>query len=904
MCKSFSIISLFFMFFFKTPALPGTTSEPKNQPASIQKQETDSDENKDSKETGHEDSFIPRIDQLFNNPAVISGLQTTANAINRSVESLMDSIFYSLIDNQLRHPVSNELYFGINTRRDVYNTTKGSYVVVDRFFMGPESRKKIGQINTIPIWLGSYTHTDMLNIYLRTDAQRLSEKESLPFWRYWLNNWFGGLPLLGALLPPSFNPNEMYDPLTLLETPFKFPTDPETFREMPIGSIRSYGVSGGISLPFDLSQIRDKHKAFLDKFDLKSELPYSIFIQGEFRINVLRKNKNEAWVGLSKLRKSGNSLNAFVGNSFYLLAGAIKGLPWKGFPTVLAPVDLQWILSDILQTDQLYSFNMTQPQAVDAWKDAVKGQFSKAWQMAQNAKSPHVQWHFSRTRKALEEDFNRINSYFFLRNERKLKTTQAEIEINDPKGRYYILENTGTYNDSKNDLLLGSEEISVHLAAEMNVNRHDVKPPEKDKEKSNQKTSPKVYYTFKKESPYYLNMRLNISDRETTVEEYNQYIHLLKTFSQLPLKDIPDFPLRSDQGQKAYRKRAFYFRPDDLQSVIHVPVTTLGKFNANASVYLSTSMLRTIWSKPPKQYQEDFKMLFGLSADKRPDISGETLMQKLRRHVTSPLNIFQLYFPHIDAYREFETITNQFALIHPQISPEELSKIFSELFTTSYPERIVGFLIRQGQIASIPRKVTFYVSPSKSLDSEQKQKIQNLNERTFQSTASFPALQRYQIAREKLNVFFPTNLKDDREKPTISHISIDTVKSERPEPDIQIGVKTKNLHFMKPSLIYVRLETTGKVQLGNYLIGQDVIKLKPDQSQIPDIKDNEQHLTFFLTGQKSPLSGFLFDQLFALGGEFLLSISVSADGQVWSGEKSFRFQFSDGQLLPPGFDNS
>jgi len=51
-------------------------------------------------ETLDEPSYLQPIEQLLQNPALITSLTSNADAINRSVESVMDSLFYSLLDNE------------------------------------------------------------------------------------------------------------------------------------------------------------------------------------------------------------------------------------------------------------------------------------------------------------------------------------------------------------------------------------------------------------------------------------------------------------------------------------------------------------------------------------------------------------------------------------------------------------------------------------------------------------------------------------------------------------------------------------------------------------------------------------------------------------------------------------
>lgn len=832
---------------------------------------------------------IPHIDQLFKNPAVISGLQSTTNAINQSIQSLMETIFYSLMDSQLKHPVTPELFYGINSQRNVYNSQKGSYIIVDRVYTGPESRKKIGQIGAIPIWLGSFIHSDVINIYMRTDAQRLAEKTILPSWRYWLNNWFGGLPFLEAILPPSFNPNELYDPMAIPETAFMFPTEKKDFDQMPENSIRSYGISGGISLPLDLTSLSSSHKKFFQKFDLQTGIPYSIFFEGEYRINVLKKSPDEAWVGLTHHKKPGHSINGFIGNTFYLLAGAIKQIPWKGFPAIMVPVDFKWQESEIFQTDILYSFHMKDPRAVLAWKDAVKGRFEAAWYLAKQGKKSPVRWYFNRIRSAQEQHQESINSYFFFRKDRQTTFSEAEIEIKDHNGKRYLIENTSESSRNQSDLLAGKEAIEIRLTASMNVNKHKRQTPKNPHDKKKKD----FFYTFKKTTPYYMTITMNIFDRDADVEEYEHYIDLIRELSQLPLTEVPKFDLRSERRQSDYRKRKFYQRPDDIRSLTHTPVTSIGQFNATASVYLSHHHFLKIRSSPLQKKKKEFQKIFNIKTV-LSEKNKEPYHIRIKRILSAPLKLFQIYSPEIDGYQESWKQIDWINTINDKISPLALSEVFENILKGPYPEKISGALIRLASRETVPVKVSFYIKPSGTLDADQKVAIHKLNKTSFQSQIPFPEPEFDQIAKEKLNIFSHAQLKDDRKRAHIKSLDIFNKANNyhTQADDVQIETAIQ-INQDTPSVkMYIRFETTGNLQLGNYLLGQEVIEISPYSKN----NNGENLYRFYLTGEKSPFKGVLFNQLFDFGSKFILSVSVSTDGSVWSDEKTIQLQYQDGVI--------
>src|SRR4051812_38329329 len=148
-----------------------------------------------------EPSYMQPIEQLLTNPALITSLTSNADAINRSVESVMDSLFYSLLDNERAFKLTEHSWILGSMKRDVYSAPSGAYVVVDRVALGPRYARELTQVHGMPISLGIDGTVEVAQIYLRTDGQRLAEQEGLPTWRRWLNNWFGIVPVLSVILP-------------------------------------------------------------------------------------------------------------------------------------------------------------------------------------------------------------------------------------------------------------------------------------------------------------------------------------------------------------------------------------------------------------------------------------------------------------------------------------------------------------------------------------------------------------------------------------------------------------------------------------------------------------------------------------------------------------------------------
>ena len=841
-------------------------------------------------------SYFPHIDSLFENPTVITGLRTTTELLNRSVESLMESIFYSLLDQTFKAPMTENFFLSTGTERKVYTANKGAFVVVDRFFYGPGYEKKLGQLNNIPVTLGSQVHTDIYDIYLRSDGQRLEEKKEVGHYRYFMNNLFGLLPLLTKFLPPSFNPNELYNPFHLLETPFIFPLDKNRFSAMLIGSIRSYRVSGGISLPIDLAIERPADiSSFLDKIDAKASLPYMVFVQGEHRINVMRKEKNLAWVGLTRSHKTGHSLAGFIGNTYNFLKNSLKILPWEGIPVNFFPIDLELSKALIKEKNILFAFKMDNKKAMKAYEEAVRGNFTPAFMLSKNEQETGVTYHFSSETDTLETKDEVKNSYFVYKNDKIGKIERSEIKLEDKKGVSYILEGTKTLDRTSWDMLIGEEKTSIKSVITMDVDR---------KQKSKLGDKLQYEYAFKSSTPYHIIFNLEIHDRAADAEEYKGYLESLRKFSLMPLKELFEIPFRSEEKLRTYRMKSFFNAPHEAPRLIHITPTTLGKLNANASVQVPYEQIISILKKPELEWWQAIGKAFDLDKKETFELYKGTLQTYFinygRKFVLSPLKLINLNFYKSDVLSESFRFTNVLKEMKQSETPTDTLSLFTSLFNTNYPEKSLLALLYLANLKQIPRKVTLYLKPAPSLDPALKERFRKINQKVFLSDAKFPHKKRYEIAQEKITAFFPGQLNDIRDKPLLTNISINIDNSAKiiPPKPILVGIRAKKVQFNKKSSIYVRLQTAGSLHISNYNLGETVLQLKPINIKNGNLEEAE--FQFYLTGPNSPFTGFFFEQMTQLGGDFLLTISLSTHESIWTRKKTVKFRYENGSVFPIG----
>ena len=286
----------------------------------------------EEKEGESESFYAPPIEFLFRNPAVQANLSAGVDAINSSVDTLMDSLFYSIMNNDTNFHFNDFIWYNLNFRRRLFSTPAGYYVVVDRFQTGPVYNRVVWNRQNVPITFGVNSAVEAMQIYIRTDGMRIAQDQNLSIPRRLLNNWLGLVPVLAGILPPSFNQNQLYDPLAELETPFVLPLSVDKFYSMPVGAIRSYALNGGIRLSPDLGGLVDP-----------ATLDLLARIGG---INVLRHGEHTAWVGVSDLDRMGQAIQPFIGQRYFILRGALAAEAWNhmwmwsGVPINMLPLNI------------------------------------------------------------------------------------------------------------------------------------------------------------------------------------------------------------------------------------------------------------------------------------------------------------------------------------------------------------------------------------------------------------------------------------------------------------------------------------------------------------------------------------------------------------------------------------
>jgi hypothetical protein len=876
--------------------------------------------------------YTPPIQTIASNPVIAMTLASGADAINRSVDSLMDSLFYSLLDNERLLAINDDAWLQFGLNRDVYSTSSGAFVVFDRFRVGPNYLKELARFQNVPIKLGIDANTEILQIYMRSDGLRVHELEKISFWRKAANQWFGFLPFLAAILPPSFNQNELYDPLKQAYTPFSFPFSVRGFYEMPIGSIRSYAISGGARVFAELGErIPSEGKGFLERVGkFKAPLPYSVFVRGEHRINVLRRGENIAWVGIKNIRRTGHAITSLIGDRFDLLRGSLSAKilrwnwVWQGRPVNLLPIDLNLEQAFGAFFDQVYEYDLRIIPAQEAYNAAVKGDFVPSrlryLEAKEQKKLTGVDFHFARNQSKREFLFDNGPNIAVLRTRRSSGLAKADVEVTDKEGKFYILEASHDVSDQSWNVLVGEKERRFQQSVELRVKKVIIK------EDVDKRDDPKErhFYVFDSGSdPYRLTVVLNIQDRNVVGSDLAEYINILRHVSGLELDRLPAVKVRDPIAESEFRRTRFFSGPDLVPFSLHVMPAFLGRFGAQLLMSFSGKDLDRILERSEEDvlaaFAEANNLDKGVWIGKAGNWGFFDSLWLISSYLMAPLRLINMRSETVDAMKEGMNLVHSLRDLKEKASPEDMLEGFGRLLNTSYPGSLLKSLLLLADPKMVSRRIVFATESKGRVSEEERKSFSKMNNMVFTGGLPIPAPSRYSRSKEKLAGFYLDRPQGGENRPQI--LRIDVVSREVPtslqflqggtlgwsqwdpqdagtqDRHVLMNVVVKGAPTVGPIKLFIKIEQAGRLKVGKLELAERVIEV-PRLSMTTDPPDRGSY-EVYLTGPLSPLNGFLLDRAVRQGDQFHVSVSCSTDGVEWGDSRSFEFIYENGKLMSP-----
>ena len=113
------------------------------------------------------------------------------------------------------------------------------------------------------------------------------------------------------------------------------------------------------------------------------------------------------------------------------------------------------------------------------------------------------------------------------------------------------------------------------------------------------------------------------------------------------------------------------------------------------------------------------------------------------------------------------------------------------------------------------------------------------------------------------------------------------------EAEIFVSICSNKIHAAEAKF-FVRLEQSGKVNLGRFVLVEKVLLLKADEKST---NSTTSCFKFALTGPSSPFTGFILDNVLSIGGDLELIIAASEDGSHWGDKNVTSFHVIDGSII-------
>ncbi|MFW7378081.1 MAG: hypothetical protein ACOH5I_04675 [Oligoflexus sp.] len=830
-----------------------------------------------------EDSISSYID----NPALASGLVTGARTLNQSVDSLMESIFYNLMDQQFPLPFGDNFSLVTQYERNLHETAFGTYIVVDQFRLGPRYSRGLGHFENIPIQLGAETGVDVINVTHRSDAARAAEISSTPFWQLALQNWFGILPLLTRILPPSFNPLELYDPITYLKTPFLFPENAEDVEKMPVGSIRSIGISGGISISMDaLEPELDRIRHELRLNDLQFRMPYGVFKTGIHRLHVLKKTEHVVWLAVTDQRDLGHKFETNLRNNFKIFSQLIP--MWEGVRAPVFPIDYLISRANVKRFDELFSFDLRITDAREDFKEALKGNLIPAAKSAKNPQNSGVIKYFDRTTKSFDSYQKTTRSIYVQHSDRRQNLSRSVVTIQEDTSNHYYLEVEQAIQESDWNVLVGAERVSFDSQLVIKV----LKAHSDDK---------KTIYLFDPEdpTPFALSFSLGIQDRFLDTKDYHSILNLIRYTTFLPLtSSVPDLPiLAQDEVEQFYRDHAL-LDPMDRHRIIEPTPVHLGRIYAKANIYFPYQALMKIKESSIPRIRQAIRAGFSkekfdaaAEAGHKPTIHW---LKKVGSWFLFPLKLFNLYIPAVDYSVEEDRLIAGITQLQAAAKPEDFTEAFETILQSPYPAELIRSLVYLSGIEPLPRRAEFTAQAQSnrhdSSDIKQiKREFSLIDQITIEAGPPMPPAKTYQYVKEKLAAFSPTSQREESLAPRLlgAHMKLSKGANELFTMDLTLHSQ-KTQAATQTMYVYLRLEQGGSVNIGRFNLGETVIPIPLDEN-----KEANSPIRLFLGSAPNYSNLTVFPKALKAGSDFDLYITISEDQKQWGHEQLIRFTINE-----------
>jgi hypothetical protein len=396
--------------------------------------------------------------QIVDSPALRHLLSAGTTAANQAVTNAMDALFYSLLDRTW--PISKTKFSVLNTgiERKLTMLSNNTYLVIDRMMVGPSLSRPILPPTPLGISTTLSSGAYFYEFYIVSDAERVAYSNARNRNLFSIANWFGILPLLSRILPPSFDANELYNPLRIIETPLKIPLTKSDLLAMPENTMRSYAIKGSIGFPIEHKWILDRLPEISSQTALVPGVPINFYGNAEARVTVQKQSENDYRISLSHINTEGNSIGLEIGKTFYAFGLAAGKFSWRGLPIPIFPLKVSKDHTLFQEFSEIRDIHLDDNLPEKIISEALTGNFINLDKHCLDCNQTAT------SKSGIGKSSSSANSGFFFDTTKDYRTESADHIVNSPKLSLNYREFRSDNKSSSWDIMNGATTESTSFS--------------------------------------------------------------------------------------------------------------------------------------------------------------------------------------------------------------------------------------------------------------------------------------------------------------------------------------------------------------------------------------------------------------------------------------------------------
>jgi hypothetical protein len=220
----------------------------------------------------------------------------------------------------------------------------------------------------------------------------------------------------------------IYNPITF---PFGLPLSIASFRRMPVGEVKSYGIDGSVEMGLGIGwKIIPENLMTRTGLDLRSTITFF----GQYQISIYKESDSVANIKMTRIRGRGRHSGITFGHQTQdTLKGFLKIPVIDSVDIDIVPFEWSGQRSISKQFDIGYRYNLNDPLAQDAYHRAVMGSFVESQKLVSSGEGA-VEPLFERNGLTRERSHNftaKIPLVIGVVKDRSTKTMSATLQLPD-----------------------------------------------------------------------------------------------------------------------------------------------------------------------------------------------------------------------------------------------------------------------------------------------------------------------------------------------------------------------------------------------------------------------------------------------------------------------------------------